>query len=66
VHVPILASTDFGSGVEDAWSSVATFVPRLWAFRDVGARRDTGTRRHGLHDEVVEAGAPALDPVVVL
>jgi hypothetical protein len=32
VHVPILASIDFGSGVEDAWSSVATFVPQFLAF----------------------------------
>lgn len=28
----LLADIDFGSGVEDAWSSVATFVPRLIAF----------------------------------
>ena len=28
----ILAEIDFGQGVEDAWSSVATFVPRFLAF----------------------------------
>jgi hypothetical protein len=32
VHVPILADIDYQSGIEDAWSKVATFVPQFLAF----------------------------------
>lgn len=29
---PALAAVDFGQGISDAWSSIATFVPKLLAF----------------------------------
>jgi hypothetical protein len=62
----LIAAVDFGGGVEDAWTDVASFVPKLFGFliilvlgwfvaKAIGKIADTALERVGF-DEAVERG----------